>query len=140
MEFEFDPEDKTSVQISSICTVYMSGILAFRADVKTELFPEACFGLEFLPITVDAKPWLLLNCLNTVMHFDETKSSVMRGGNGDIFMVLELTVTEPVDRQHELFTLSQSNRAQLFALPSFKNRVEKLGLEGITFHRVGEVA
>ena len=140
IEFKFDAESKTSVQMSSICTVYMSGILAFRADVKADLFPGACVGLEFLPITVGAEPWLLLNCLNTVMQFDEKKSSVMRGLDGDIFMVLELTVTDPVAPRHELFTLAQSNRSQLFALPSFKNRVEELGLKGISFDRIGEVA
>ena len=140
MKFEFEAEDKTNLQISNICTVYMSGILAFRADVKADLFPRACVGLEFLPITVGAEPWLLLNCLNTVMQFDEKKSSVMRGMDGGIFMVLKLTVSDPVAPQDELFTLAQSNRSQLFALPSFKSRVERLRLQGISFHRIGEVA
>lgn len=140
MEFEVEPVDKKPVQMPSICTVYVPGALAFRADVKADLFPGACVGLEFLPIRVGAEPWLLLNCLNTVMQFDEKKSDVMRGMDDDIFMVLKLTVTDPVARQHELFTLSQSNRMQLFALPSFKSRVERLRLKGISFRRIGEVA
>ena len=137
-EFEFQTVDKKTVEVPSICTVYVPGVVAFRAAAKRELFPGACDGLEFLPINVGTEHWLLLNCLNTVTQFDEEKSQVMRAMGGDIFMVLKLTVTDPAARKCELFTLSQSNRMQLFARPSFKDRVQKLRLKGIAFHRIGE--
>lgn len=140
MEFAFRVADERSAEVPGICTVYVSGVLAMRTDVKEALFCDACDGLEFLPITVDGEQWLLLNCLNAVTRFDESKSNVMRGLTGEIFMVLKLSVVDPMAQHCELFTLSHSNRMELFALPSFKRRVEKLHLKGITFRRVGEIA
>ena len=114
-------------------------MLAFRADLKAALFPSKCDKLEFLPINVAGERWLLMNCLKTVRQFDEAKSQVLRGLNGDIFMVINLHVTDPVARDCEIFTLAGSNHTQLFARTSLKERVKKLRLEGITFQRIGEV-
>lgn len=140
MEFDFQTIDKKARKVPAICTVYVTGVLALRADVKSELFPDASEGVEFLPITVGAEKWLLLNCLSTVTQFDEEKSQVMRALEGDIFMVLKLRVTDPAAQQHELFTLAQSNRMQLFARSSFKRRVEELQLKGVMFQLIGEIA
>jgi hypothetical protein len=90
-------------------------------------------------MSVGNERWFLLNCLNTLTQFDEGRSHVMRGMGGDIYMVLKLVVSCLSDKRPELFTLSQSNRMQLFATPSFKKRVEGLRLKGISFHRVGKL-
>lgn len=140
IDFEFQAVEGKAARLPAICTVYVPGVLAFRDDVRSELFPDASEGVEFLPINVGAEKWLMLNCLNTVTKFDEEKSVVMRALGGDIFMVLKLTVTDSAARQWELFTLSQSNRMQLFVRPSFKDRVEKLRLNGVAFQRIGEIA
>lgn len=136
--FELRTIDKKSAKVPTICTVYISGALAFPAHMKEALFPVVD-GLEFLPINVGNERWLFLNCLNSVKDFDEKESQVWRGLEGQIFMILELAVTDPRARNLELFTLDGSNHAQLFVRSSFKDRVEKLGLEGITFDRIGEV-
>lgn len=139
MEFEFQAVDKKSTKLPSICTVYLPGVLAFRADLKSALFPSKCDELEFLPINVAGEQWLLMNCLKTMQQFDEAKSQVLRGLSGDIFMVVKLHVTDPVARDCEMFTLAGSNRTQLFVRSSLKERVKKLRLEGITFQHIGEV-
>lgn len=83
----------------------------FRADLKAALIPSKCDELEFLPINVAGERWLLMNCLKTVRQFDEAKSQVLRGLNGDIFMVVNLRVTDPIARDCEIFTLAESNLA-----------------------------
>lgn len=138
LKLEMRAMDKRSTKLPSIATVYLSGLLAFPARVKDELFPRST-GLEFLPVEVDGAPWLLLNCLNAAESFDEDASDVWRAGEGQIFTVLKLKVTDPKVSGLELFTLDGSNRAQLFATSSFMARVKALKLEGIAFNRVGEV-
>ena len=140
MEFEFRAVDRKSTKLPDICTAYLPGVVAFRAALKSALFPSKCDDLEFLPITVAGMQWLLMNCLKTVRQFDEQKSQVLRGLNGEIFMVVKLCVTDPAARDCEVFTLAESNRTQLFARTSLKDRIKKLQLEGITFRRVGDVA
>jgi len=140
MEFEFKAVDKKNIKLPCICTVYLPGVLAFRANLKAELFPpNKCAELEFLPIGVCGEQWLLMNCLKTVRLFDEEKSQVMRGLNGDIFMVLKLHITDPAATDCEMFTLAESNRTQLFVRSSFKARVDKLRLTGISFQHIGQV-
>lgn len=138
LKLEMRAMDKRGPKVPSIATVYLSGLLAFPAWVKEKLFPTSK-GLEFLPVEVDGEPWLLLNCLNAAETFDEDGSEAWRAGEGQIFTVLRLKVTDPKVRGLELFTLDGSNRAQLFATPSFIARVQTLKLEGIVFNRIGEV-
>lgn len=144
LEFEFRAVDKRRpMRMPDICTIYARGVLAFRSEVKEALFPAVhADGLEFLPIRVGAgtEPWLLLNCLNTVTAFDEKKSQAVRAMNGDIAMMRQVTIVDPMARRYELFTLAQSQRTQLFALSGFKARVDALRLKGMAFRRVGEVA
>lgn len=139
MDFEFQAVDKKSTKLPSICTVYLPGVLAFRADLKAALFPSNCDELEFLPINVAGEQWLLMNCLKTMQQFDEAKSQVLRGLSGDIFMVVKLHMTDPNARDCEMFTLAGSNHTQLFVRSSLKERVKNLRLEGITFRHIGEV-
>lgn len=139
VDFVLKNVDGKSKRIPNICTVYIGGVLAFPEGMRDSIFPATNAGLEFLPITVDGKRWLLLNCLNTVNEFDEKDSTVMRGPSGQIFMVSKLKVTDPLARDYELFTLAESNRANLFVLSSFKDRIERLGLQGITFQLIGDV-
>lgn len=138
-EFTFQAVDSRATQVPGICTVYLPGVLAFRADLRSSLFPQESAAIEFLPIVVGKEPWLLLNCLTSAKQIDEQQSQVMRGANGEIFMVLKLRVMDPAMRASELFTLADSNRGQLFVRSPFKERVEALRLKGITFQKIGEL-
>lgn len=138
--FDFLQIDKKMVNVPDICTVYISGALAFRAELKERLFPVPSANLEFLPLTVSGKPWLLLNCLQAASSINPERSEVMRGINGEIFFVIKIRVTDPDARYWEVFTLADSNRAQLFVTDAFRGRVQKHKLKGITFQAVGEIA
>jgi hypothetical protein len=140
LEFDFKIVDNRYTKLPTICTLYSLGMVAFRASLKEALFPIVDDGLEFLPITAGTEPWLLFNCLKTVRQIDESNSQVMRALDGTIFMVLKLFVTDPTAKGLEMFTLEHSNHAQLFVRSSFKERVERLGLQGLAFHKIGGVA
>lgn len=137
--FDFKQVDEQGVFLPDICTVYIFGALAFRADLKEQLFPNPSKNLEFLPITASGKPWLLLNCLQAVSGIDPDGSTVMRGLNGEICLVMKLRVTDPQAHEWDVFTLTNSNRAQLFVSSAFVERVKGLKLKGISFQEIGEV-
>lgn len=136
----FHEPNKSTVNRPDIATVYISGALAFRAALKELLFPSAPPALEFLPITVEGEAWWLLNCFQAVSDVDPARSAFMNGLNGEICFVMKLCVTDPQAQDWELFTLRDSNRAQLFATDAFRDRVQKLGLHGISFAPIGELA
>jgi hypothetical protein len=138
--FGFEQIDEKTVDLPDICTVYISGAIAFRADLKEALFPDASTQLEFLPIMASGKSWLLLNCLQTATNIDPEGSEVMRGLNGDICFVMKIRVTDPKAQDWDVFTLTDSNRAQLFVTDVFRARVAQLKLKGITFKQIGEIA
>lgn len=138
LEFEFRSFDRSSEERPEITLVYIPGVLAFLADLRPGLFPENCVDVEFLPILVGSERWLMTNCLNMVRDFDDKRSQVMRGGAGEVYLVLRLHVTDPKAREVEMFTLAESNHSQLFVSASFKARVESLGLRGVTFRQIGE--
>ena len=140
LRFTLESLDNKTVKPPSICTVYLPGVLAVSAAKGSALFLEEQDRIELLPIFVGNEPWLLLNCLMNVSLIDEQESQLMRGGTGEIFMVLKLRVTDPIAKDCEVFTLTDSNRGQLFARESFRRRVDLLGLEGITFQKIGELA
>lgn len=131
----FRPCDRRTVGLPEICTVYIPGALAFRADLLDLLMPNR-EGLEFLPLGVGSQPWLLVNCLNLVDRYDEAGSKVMRDSSGHACLVLDLAISDS-QAVPELFTLTRSNRAQLFVTETFKTRVERLGLQGIGFKPMG---
>ena len=136
LTFTLESFGKDDAAVPDIATIYISGALALRSDKVSDLFPD-CGGLEFLPIKVEGKPWFLVNVLTPQAEIDETKSSVLRGLEGEIFMVSELTIAESgADAVSELFTLKNSNRAQLFALECFRNRLDYSGMKGITFRSI----
>jgi len=134
VELELHTFDRSESEVPDIGTIHVPGALAFRAELLDALLPSR-ERLELLPLIVNSQQWLLVNCLNWVDSYDESKSKVMRGLNGDIFMVLKL-ILGAGQSAPELFTLTESNRAQLFATDSFKARVERLNLKGITFRRM----
>ena len=107
------------------------GALAFRTESRDRLFPSH-EGLEFLPVKVGDEDWFLLNCMNTIPQIDEQRSEVHRDTDGTIFAVMKLFVPDGMTVP-EIFTIADSNRAQLFTTSAFKTRVESSGLQGITF-------
>lgn len=115
LEFAFRVAGKKGVALPDICTVYARGVLAMRDEVKRTLFPVVALDAdwEFLPIVVAQERWWLLNCPST------------------------LTESEPKVWRQELFAVARLSCAQLFARPSFKQRVERLRLKGLEFQRVG---
>lgn len=136
--FEFQEVDKKTKHTPDVCSVYISGALAFKKEFKEALFPNAATQLEFLPFTVLGKPWLLLNCLQAASSIDATASKVMRGLNGEICYVMKIRVTDSLVQGWDVFTLDDSNRAQLFVTNAFLERFKKLGLKGIEFQEIGE--
>ena len=138
IEFDVQDVDKRGIPRPeiAICT---SGWFVFPEAVWRKLFPLNQNGLEFLPISVGGQQWLLLNCMNCVEDFDAQNSQVLRGLSGEICLVLKLHVTDPMARGHEIFTLTSSNRMQLFVTETFRKRVELTGLGGVIFKPVGQV-
>lgn len=136
LAFTLESFGKDDVAVPDIATISFPGALALRSNRVSDVFPD-CGGLEFLPIKVDGNPWFLVNVLTPQAEIDETKSSVLRALGGEIFMVLELTIaSNSAQVVAELFTLKNSNRAQLFALESFRNRLDRTGMKGITFRAI----
>ena len=138
-EFYFRQFEGEAKGVPDICTVYISGAIAFRADLKEQLFPSASENLEFLSIEASGVPWLLLNCLQVASSIKVEDSEVMRGLNGDICFVMKVLVDDPKAKKWDVFTLADSNRAQLFVTQAFRARFEKLKLKGITFQAIGAI-
>lgn len=137
--FDFKQVDVKTLDLPDVCSVYIPGALAFKEELKNGLFPNSSTELEFLPITVSGKPWLLLNCLQTASGIDAAGSEVMRGLNGEICFVMKIRVTDPKAQEWDVFTLTDSNRAQLFVTNAFRERFERLGLKGVSFQAIGEI-
>lgn len=136
--FKFDAEATGEIKpVPDISPSYVSGMLLFRSTLMPALFPAPCPDLEFLPIRVAGEDWRLLNCLKTTKGYDAEASKFFRGETGQIFFVQHLVVTDPTVAGCELFTLEDSNRAQLYCLPAFKERIEALGLKGLKFREIG---
>ena len=139
MEIDLFDESKGPKILPDLGVLYVPGAVAIRSDIKDAVFGAGYENLEFLPVRVAQQDWFLVNCLQTVSEFDESSSKVSRGLSGEIFMVLWLVVTDSDALRHEVFTLDSSNRASVFVKRSFKERVESLGLQGITFRKIGQV-
>lgn len=136
LDFKFDRDVIDNNNIPDICTVYVSGILAFKPTVAEALFPKLCAEIEFLPIVVSNEKWLLLNCLKTSSRYDRESSIVLRDAD-QIFWIQKILVTDPTVEACELFTIEDSNRTVLCVLPSFRSRVESLELTGLAFREIG---
>lgn len=137
LRFRFEAIGKTAVQTPTICTVYLPGVLAFRAELRDVLFPTPCAELEFLPIAVGAESWLLLNCLKSTNGYDSRESLMARGDKREVFMIQRILVTDDSVRECGVFTVADSNRGQLLVLASVKDRVTKSGAQGIEFREIG---
>lgn len=137
-EFCLQTVDKRADKRPDICTA--GSVLAVRADLGLALFPAQSSDFELLPAEISGEEWLILNCLKSVKGFEEEGSEVLRGLNGEVYLVLRLRVTDSVAYQCEAFTLTNSNRAQLFVRSSFRDRIKTLKLRGITLREIGELA
>jgi hypothetical protein len=115
----------------------LGGGLAFRAELKDLIFPKPCQELEFLPIRASGEDWLVTNCLKTTKHFDHHDSVVYAFPDGMVYMIIHLVIEDTTLDRCEIFVLENSNRATLLVLPSFVERITRLGLEGIQFKEIG---
>lgn len=140
LHFVFEHVGRKKQKIPAISTIYMPGYLALKKDLVPVMFPVLDLMNELLPIFVDEQEWVLVNCLRTAGSFDQQRSDVLRGAGdcAQIFWVNHLVLTDLSVLEHELFTLDGSNRAGLYCLPSFKERVESLGIDEINFQPIGE--
>lgn len=120
-------------------TAVYSGGFAISKLKANNFFSEIHSEIEFLNILVDSEPWYFVNCLSKVDVFDEARSSVGRGLDGRVFFVSRLVLSEASLDGLDLFTLGNSNRAQLFVSKRFKDRAEAMCLRGICFREIGEV-
>jgi hypothetical protein len=139
-KFEFLEDEFGRSEKPDVTCIYISSALAVDQKFKGELFPTLEAGFELLPINVDGNPWFLLNCRRALDSIDLERSQVMRdaGEGGQIFMITKLIMNMDPGDAPELFVLDGSNRAQLYATDSFKERVKTLKLNGITFTQIGE--
>jgi len=134
----FSPGGKDKKE-PQICVVCVPGLIAFLASKKTKLFPKISREIELLPIRVNNSDWLLVNCLKNIDNFDRENSTVATSVGGEIFMVQSLRVSAETLGGSELFTLTESNRMQIFARYSFKSKVEGQRLDGVRFREIGEI-
>jgi hypothetical protein len=139
MDFHFEEIDKRATLRPDACTVYYPGVLAFRSTLLEKIFPSPCASLEFLPIHASGEEWTLLNCLKTTSGYDPNDSEVLRGESGEIFLIQKLAVADPSVQECEVFTIADSNRAQLIAVPSFVDRMKKGGIQGLSFREIGQL-
>lgn len=138
IEFEFYVDDRKGGSCPDI--TFIVPCLAIRAELKNSIFPLKSDDLEFLPIDVAGEDWLLVNCLRTTDSYDEAKSLLHRDQTGRIFLVQKLHVTAPLPENSELFTLDESNRAYTYLLQSRVDRIKNLGLTGLAFKEIGQIA
>jgi hypothetical protein len=137
LRFRFEGVGKAAILTPTICTVYLPGVLALRSELRKVLFPAPCDELEFLPIEVGEESWLLLNCLKSTDGYDARESAVMRGANGEAFLIQRIVVDDESVRVCGVFTIADSNRGQLVVLASVKDCIVTSGARGIEFREIG---
>jgi hypothetical protein len=140
-KFKFLEDEFGGSEKPDITCIYISSALAIDQKFRGELFPTLEAGFEFCRSMLDGNPWFLLNCRKALNSIDLERSHVMRDAaeeGGQIFMITKLIMKADPSDAPELFVLDGSNRAQLFAIDSFKERVKTIKLNGITFTKIGE--
>ena len=117
----------------------MSVGMTLRADLVDNVFPNTANEIELLPVLVDGKDWLFVNCLKTTMGYDAGRSKFLRSSeeNNHIFMINYVVVTDGSVKEAELFTLEDSNRAWVIATDSFVERIKRHKLNGLDFREIG---
>jgi hypothetical protein len=139
LDFVFDQTDHALTIVPDLCIAYISGIVIFRSQLREALFPFISPRMEFLPISVERADWILLNCLETSRSYIGSSSVFMRGLDSQICFTQHLEFAADQTPEADLFTLEDSNRAELFCLEAFKERIEQHSLSGIEFGQVGLV-
>ncbi len=117
--------------------IVVGGALIFRENLKDKLFNKESALFEFLPIAVEGESWWLVNCLNVTNGFDADESIFYRGLDGKIFAVRNLVINDMELSESEMFVIDDSNRATLFVMQKFVDRVTALKLRGIDFKKIG---
>jgi hypothetical protein len=135
--YEFHELGKEKSKRPDIWTI--GGALALRSDLKEKVFPELNEDLEFLPIRVSEEDWFVVNCMTATKCFDESESVLYSGPEKQIFMIIQVVITDSSLAEREIFVLDGSNRATLLIFPSFVERIAKLKLNGLSFQEVGYV-
>lgn len=120
-------------------TVLVGGALAVQECVKDLLFPELSNKLEFLPIKVAGRNWVIVNCLEAVSEYNNDASIVYRGEDQKIFMVTHLVIEKREQTSSGFFVIEDSNRSTIFAFQSFVEIFRKIDVQGLEFRKIGEI-
>jgi len=135
-EIDLHLEPASDVRAFTALCIYCSGFIAVNDSAKQAILSELLLDLEFLPVIIDGVQWELMNCVGTVSKY-LPGSVVYRFGAGEIFAIEHLVV----DRVHlstDIFTLTGSNRANVFVTEKFKTQCERY-LVGVAFKEIGVV-
>ena len=117
--------------------VVRPGGLVAAENLAHELLKKIRAECELLPISVGGRRWELLNVLSTVQEFDRSRSEVLANSDGRVFWLHKLSI--PLNAAAwDLFTLSASNRASIFATDRFVQASKELKMKGVDFKRIGE--
>ncbi len=112
---------------------------ALRRDVRDIVFPDKSAGVEFLSFDVEGEGWEFANSICSTMAYDESKSSFIRSIEGQIYYIFRLVVTDSSLKCHDVFTISDSNRAWPIFTETFVQRLELSKLNRMNFREVGEI-
>ncbi len=140
LKFKFDPDAKVRRGLPDVTCSYLTGLVALRKPARDVLFPVPDDAIEFLPIYVDGGDWLLVNCLASVKSYGPQASSLRRDrGSGQIYWPEYVEFPNRPRLDGEIFTLEDSNRAELLVIEPFRDRYARNSLKGLGFREVGRI-
>lgn len=87
----------------------------------------------------DVEEEQLLVHLAKMNYRDKKNFDFFKKGKGEIVLINKLTIYDSSLDQSCLFTISDSNRSCVFALPQFVERIRILKLHGLEFTEVGDL-
>jgi hypothetical protein len=140
LKFKFDPESKGRGGFPDVACSYLSGLIGLRKPICDILFPVPDDAIEFLSIMVNGNDWLLVNCLASVKSYDAQTSCFHRDAcGGEIYWIDHVEFPRHPRQNGEVFTLEDSNRAELLVVEPFRDRFLRSSLRGLNFREVGRI-
>jgi hypothetical protein len=129
---------KKPVIKQTACVSNTSNVI-FRADLINEIFPDKKNEIELLPVLIDGKDWVLVNCLKTTSFYNPDKSKFLRSSenHSQIYMIQHVVVNDDSIKDFGLFTLEDSGRVPLIATDLFVEKIKKIGVVGLDFAEIG---
>jgi hypothetical protein len=116
-------------------------MLAFKSEIKQKIFPTEDALLEFIPFKVAGEDWFFLNCLKSIVRFDEQSSQLFKSQpSNQIYLIMKLHAHKalPINERH-IFTLEGSNKATIFVSEKFKQECISHEVKGLAFREIGTI-